>query len=127
MPRKAAAKKPLSQRTFKLPGSLLAALDAVCEHFDEDQDRVARRLLEDGIRSIASKHSLSKVSEVLGVEVRSPFEVLTSQYHQRSWEQTAPSNYTYVAPPTSVPYDAADVMLPQSAMTPIPRMREVDE
>jgi hypothetical protein len=80
MPRKATAKKASSQRTFRLPMNVASAFDAVCEHFEESADRVARRFLEDGLRSIAREHSLEAVLELLGEKKANPFEFDAASY-----------------------------------------------
>jgi hypothetical protein len=60
--------------------NVASAFDAVCEHFEESADRVARRFLEDGLRSIAREHSLDAVLELLGEKKANPFEFDAASY-----------------------------------------------
>lgn len=99
MPRKKSeTKKAVWQRTFKLPCNVVAAFDAVCEHFDESGDRVARRFFEDSLRSLARDFGLHHVDEILGVEKRNPFDPMSSpKVYQEPYAGSAPG-YSYQTP-----------------------------
>ena len=116
MPRGKRTTKALSQRTFKLPANILSAFDALTAHFDEDPDRVARRLIEDGVRKIARDHSIESVLNLLGERKENPFDALAQQEQPPYFplpltEQSQSRAFS----------DLGDVMLPAGVGASLPR------